>query len=222
MIEKKIKLLTILLIIFYLLISCEKDLDYPQKYIFNSFQNGNIKAFTNTGEIFDEITINKVIEGYENIFWTNGYELNEWKVEIEIISDSKAKISYIDTVIYYNLININGIKYFQSQDTILCQEILPNNRFQYAPLYTDIISFSQPLSAYVPCIYLIESNRELHLPLISYIEKYYVNNTGILYEMGKKNYNNVLNPTFLENIQNTMNDIDTIVYQENKVIFKEI
>jgi len=39
---------------------------------------------------------------------------------------------------------------------------------------------------------------------------------------GLGNYNNMINPSYIEKIQKLENIVDTIVYQENFIVFSEI
>jgi hypothetical protein len=222
MIKKNLRLITIIWIMLIIFSSCEKDKDFPNKYVFDSFYSGDLKAYTKTGEITDEIKINNFIEGQDDIFWQSSYQSNDWHVEIEIISESKARIYDSDTSIYYDLIHKNGIIYFQFLDTMISYGVLTNERLKYSPLY--IQSFPAMSGApiiYIPCYYIIKSSGELHVPFVSYVEKIYGNDGGFISSQGIGNYNNVFNTTYLTKVQNSGNLIDTIIYQDNKVIFKE-
>ena len=204
---------------FQIISSCEKDKGYPKKYVFNSFYCGDLKAYTNTGEINDESQIMDFIEGYNEKFWQVGYQSDDWQVEIEIISELKAKIYYSDTIIDFDLIHKNGILYFQFTDTLEFHGLwTTDERLKYSPLY---FQNKRPI-IFVPCKYIIKSNGELHVPIVCYVD--YEHEFHFNQEEGKYvpaiwigSYNNVFNTNYLENLQSR----DTIVYQDNKVIFKE-
>lgn len=220
MIAKTIKLVTIAWVMLLAFSSCEKDKDFPKKYVFDSFYTGDLKAFTNTGEITDQLKINDFIEEQNEHFWQSGYQSNNWQVEIEILSESKARIYDSDTSIYFDLVRKNGIIYFQFADMMISHSALTDERLKYSPLFVQ----SEPTpggvsSLYLPCYYIIESNGELHVPFVSYVET--ISTGNFMSSQGIGNYNNVFNTTYLNKVQNNGNLIDTIVYQDNKMIFKE-
>ena len=118
MITKKLRLITGIWTMLFVFSSCEKDKDFPKRYVFDSFYSGDLKAYTKTGEITDELAIKNFIEGQNEYFWQSDHQSNDWNVEIEIISDTKARISDSDTSIFYDLIRQNGIVYFQFADIV--------------------------------------------------------------------------------------------------------
>jgi hypothetical protein len=202
--------------------TCEKDNDFPKKYVFDSFYSGDLMAYTKTGEITDELTIENFIKGQNENLWPLDNQTNDWNVEITIISDTKARISDSDTSILYDLIRQNGIIYFQFTDTMISHSTLTNERLKYSPLFVQSYpGMSGIPGIYMPCYYFIESNGEIHLPIVSYIEKIYGSTGDLISGQGIGNYNNVFNTTYLNKVLNSGNLIDTIVYQDNKVIFKE-
>ena len=206
-----------------LVVSCEKDNEYPRKYIFSVLIAGNLKAYTKTGEISNLQTIDKFIVEHKDYFWETDYKSNDWVGEIEIISETKAKVFNSDTTIYYDLIHKNGIIYFQLKDTLFSPGSLINERFKYSPLYIQSSSGAIGTSyRFIPCFYMIEANNELQIPILSYVEKEYDNNGNHLSEKGLGNYNNVFNTDYLNSIKNNSYITDTIVYQENKVVYRKV
>jgi hypothetical protein len=204
--------------------TCAKDNDiqtnhFPKKYIFDSYYLGALKGYSKTGEITDILRINGFITEKKELFWQSDYQSNDWHLEIEIISDTTAKISDSDTTLYYNLIRKNGIVYLQSTDTIwICDRSFLDSRFKYFPLYLQEYPTTLGIpGVYTPCIYIIESNGELHIPFVSYLQKCYNSTGDFSFELVKGNYNNVFNTAFFSHIQNG----DTIVYQDNMMIYKE-
>jgi hypothetical protein len=204
--------------------SCEKENEYPKKYVFDSFSPGEINGYTNTGQITDRLKIDGFVLGKDEHFWQSGYISEDWQVEIELISDSKARISDADTTIYYDVIRKNGIMYLQSLDTLVSYWSLTNERLQYSPLYikntpVPIGSGYQQVSVYLPCYYLIELSGELHIPIVCYIEQIHGSTGEFLSSQGIRNFNNVFNTAYLSKLQNTASLIDTIVFQDNKAVF---
>ncbi len=206
-----------------LIISCENDNKYPKKYIFVSYNVGDLKAYTNTGEILDIQTINKFIAEHKEYFWQTDYQSNDWIMGIDIISETKAKVFNSDTATYYDLIHKNGIIYLQFKDTMVSYSSLINEKFKYSPLYIQSYTGYLKISyKFIPCFYVIEANSELQVPILNYIEKKYDNSGDFLSGSGLGNYNNVFNTDYLNSIKNNSSIIDTIVYQENNVIFREV
>jgi hypothetical protein len=218
-----IRLIVLVVIVPFVFYSCGKDIDFPKRYVLDSFHVGVLKAYTNSGEITDELKIREFIMGQDDLFWQIGYQSVDLQIIIEIISETKAKISSTDTLIYYDIIRENGIMYFQFSDTLVSYGSLKNDRLMYSPLYIQ----SNPgitgiPSLYIPCYYIIESKGELHIPMVSYIEKVYGATGDLMSSQGIGNFNNVFNTIYLNMIQNSGSSlIDTIVYQNNKVIFRE-
>jgi hypothetical protein len=127
-----------ILILILAVMSCKNDDNdtYPVKFIFTDISYGEVKTYTNSGDKNDPYKINSFLENYRankkmsgtryilvtgsllNIFekqTTNiPFKLDD---EIELISESKAKITSNDTVIYFDLIRKNGVLYFQSLDS---------------------------------------------------------------------------------------------------------
>ncbi|HEY4788324.1 MAG TPA: hypothetical protein VIH57_19860 [Bacteroidales bacterium] len=208
--------------IMLLMSTCEKGNDFPKKYVFDSYNIGVLKAYTKTGEITDTPTINDFIAEKKNFFWQSDLQINNWHFEIEIISDTLAKITDADTSIYYNLIRKNGIVYFQDKNRMWNSDgPLTDERLKYSPLYIRFSPYTNGGYLFIPCYYIIETSGELHMPFASYFEKIYGSTGNLISYQAKGNYNNVFNTTYLSKVQNSGDLIDTIVYQDNTVILKE-
>jgi hypothetical protein len=195
--------------------------DYPKKYVFDSYCKGALKAHTISGVITDTLMINDFIAEKKDFFWHSTFKFGDCQMEIEVINDTTAKITDGDTI-YCDLIRKNGIVYFQSKNGIMYfNGHLLDERFKYSPLYIREYPFTIGGGyGIIPCYYFIESNGELHLPYVSYLEKIY-SSTGDLSYDARGNYQNVFNTSYLSKVQNSGSLIDTIVYQDNNVIFKE-
>ncbi|MGD2034800.1 MAG: hypothetical protein PVF73_07080 [Bacteroidales bacterium] len=189
--------------------SCKKDNEFPKKYILDSFSAGPVKLFTNTGEITDTHTINNFIADQPDYFWRTEYAADEWNVEIELISESSAKISDSDTTVYFDLVRENGLLFFQYQGTTPVFGSASDERLKYPPL------------SFYSWYYAIESANEIYFPYVSYIEKIYDNNGWLIAGNGIDNYNNEFNSDYLVGIQNETYLTDTIAFQENKIVFFE-
>jgi len=212
--------------------ACEND-EFPKKYVFHSYKAGNLKAYTKTGEITDEAVMLSFVERSFPVFrevesdplsyfWPSGYESANWSFEIEIISAIKARIHYSNTSHDYDLIRKNGIVYFQSTTTAMSPGSLVNERLKYSPLIIDSGPWylGQQQSVYRPCFYIDEKNVELHIPAVTYVECAYVSTGEFLSSQGIENHNNIFDTGYLKKIKNNLNRVDTIVYQNNTVIFR--
>lgn len=226
MIKKSLRFLVFAWIIL-LMSTCAIDSDipksdYPKKYVFDSYCKGAIKAYTKSGEITDTLMINDFIAEKKDFFWHSTFQFGDCQMEIEIINDTTAKISDGDTI-YCDLIRKNGIVYFQSKNGMkIYQGSLTDERFKYSPLY--IRDFPVTIGGgflFIPCDFIIESNGELHMPYVSYLEKIYGSTGDFLSSEARGNFQNVFNTNYLSKVQNCGSLIDTIVYQDNRVIFKE-
>jgi len=205
--------------------SCEKEKDFPRKYVFDSIHPGMIEGYTKTGKITDEAKISDFIKGQSQYFWPSDDQPTAWHFEIEILSDSKAKISDSDETVFYDVIRKNGIMYLQSRDTLMSFMDITNERLKYTPLYMKKhllpIAAGGQVYEYIPCFYIIESKGGLHIPFVSYVEKLYGSMGEFFSGQGIGNHNNEFNPAYLNKVQNSGNLIDTIVYQDNRIVFKE-
>ena len=225
---KKYKIIVIIGLLLLIFTSCEKSsVDFPRSYVFDSSRTGEINVYTNSGKVTDQQSINKSISGYEQVFWKPGHQTNYGITEIDILSESKAKVVSTDTTRYFDLIHKNGIIYFQAHDTVIGNDgfglfDIIRERTKYSPLFIKPVAESIGIGySIIPCLYIAQSNHELQIPIMSFIEKNYGNNGDLISKYGIGSINNVINPDYLNKIRNDPYMIDTIICQDNKVIFKE-
>lgn len=176
--------------------------------------------FTNTGEVTDENTINQFIADKKDIFWDASTEPdNYWKFDIELLSEDSAKINHSDTSFAYSIIHQDGILYFQQNDTITSLNDPTKKQYKYAPLYAEVnkIDMYNVIAKYIPCIYLKEVNGEIIYPVLCMKEK--IIDGSISTNSTYSNMNNEINPTYPTSIISDTKT-DTIVYQENQLVFK--
>jgi hypothetical protein len=210
-----------LLIIVSIITSCEKENyeaypsekeiyeAYPKKYVFTDIIYGEVNSYTNSGNKNEPDKIYSFLENFRSNIWggtgyirvtgslLNIYEEQSTNIpfnlndEIELISESKAKITSNDTVIIFDIIRKDGILYFQSLDTISGYRditdtdnrpyyIKPyyywNEKLKNTPLYIDTavvtgIGGSITFYRYKPCIYALERKNEIQISYTCYIEK---------------------------------------------------
>lgn len=232
----------LILIITVTVLSCknEDNVTYPVKFIFSDISNGEVKTYTNSGDKNNLYEINSFLENYRtdknmsgersilvkgsllNIFekqTTNiPFKLND---EIELISESKAKITSNDTVIYFDLIRKNGVLYFQSLDSTMGIRDInePDNRpyylkpfyiwnkkVKYSPIQIDTItvqgtgSFIQKL-LFKPCIYATETKEEIQISYTCYVESNIIP-IYVSQDLVPEGYYYELHSAAVQNIQN--------------------
>lgn len=217
------KTFTIILLILTSLvfISFNKKSKYPIKYTPEVYSIGQIKSLSNSGEIKSLDSINKFIGDYEVNFWKNDRNSELFFIkEIDLTSDTTAIIAYQDTAYQYKYVHLNGSIYFQRYDTIVTRRPIQNSKEKYAPLYFKVISsdaFGQK-TAFIPCVYALKKKREIHVPMVTYIAK---TSSEYRSDLDKAaSVNNELQESFINSILNSK-FTDTIVYQQNTVIFKQ-
>ena len=199
------------------------------RYVFDSSRTGEINVYTNSGKVTDQQSINKSSSGIEKYFWKPGYQTNYGITEIDILSESKAKVVTTDTTRNFDLIHKNGIIYFQAHDTVLVNYDLFSLSYfirettKYSPLIIGPVMGSGYSNYVIPCLYIIQSDQELQIPVMGFFEKQYDNTDAPASKSthGIAGINNVINPDYLNKIQNRTKGIDTLVFQDNTVIFKE-
>jgi hypothetical protein len=255
------------------MVSCEKANDeiYPKKYVFSHIVYGKVNSYTNSGDINEPDKIYSFLENFRRNTWLYGstgyillsgsllniYEEEPANIpfklddEIELLSNSKAKITSNDTVIYFDIIRKNGVLYFQSSDIILGSRYIdePDNRpyymkpfyiwdkkLKYSPLYIDTVEISSGTGVSIrydikPCIYAVEKKDEIHISYTCYVEK-----TMALIKVGVDGEYSYYS-AYHAAVQNVQNDFsqdylhlyrhdsnlkkDTIVYKTNTIIFKK-
>jgi hypothetical protein len=216
--------LTIILFLACLFFSkCEKDNDYPRKFIFDSYSAGPLKLFTNSGEVTDQEKINRIISGFENDFWLNTDSLStdDWNLQIELLSETRARmILNSDSITDFITTRKKGVLYFEYLDTLITNCNLVNEILMYHPLYmVSVSSFpGMHTTAFVPCIYAIENEDQLYIPMVSYMENIYYDNGSLMASQAIGNHNNEFNTGYINSLS-LMPLTDTILYQNNKVIF---
>lgn len=221
---KKLLILVIIGSIFLVFSSCQKMQDFPKRYVLDSHKTGLFKVYTNSGEVNDSTVVSNLFDRYKKYFWKPGQQSDYGMTEIDILSETKAKITYAyhDTVFNFNLVHENGIIYFDAPDTISTTQV-GNVLLKYHPICIDSVrGYYGTIYGVIPCLYFIQSNNELQFPLVSFVEnEYMIGEPGPPAPYFEENVNNVFNTDYLNEIQNFTSIEDTIVFQNNQVIFRE-
>ena len=259
------------LMIISIIVSCKKESSetYPKKYVCTDIIYGEVNTYTNSGDKNEPDKIYSFLENFGINNWmlyhSSGYNLVTGSLlniyedqlinmpfklfdEIELISNSRAKITSNDTIINFDIIRKDGILYFQSLDTIPGRIYLgePDNRpyymkpsyywnekLKYSPIHVDTV-FTAGIGGsgyyfkYKPCIYAKENKDEIQISYTCYVEK-----NMIRFDWGDDDFYDS-NYDAVQNIQNDFNKNyllsykidenfrrDTIVYKTNTVIFKK-
>ncbi|MCL2133147.1 MAG: hypothetical protein FWH39_02235 [Bacteroidales bacterium] len=254
-----------------IIVSCEKENYeiYPKKYIFTDIIYGEVNTYTNSGNINEPDKIYSFLENFRmnnRMYGSSGYTLVTGSLlniyedqptnipfklydEIELISNSQAKITSNDTVIHFDVIRKNGILHFQSFDIIIGSRDIfePDSRpyyikpyygwsekLKYSPLYIDTVKIWGVGGGilrydFKPCIYAIEIKDGIQISYTCYVER-----TMMHIDVGTEGFYYHSNHGALQNVQNDFNRDyllsykaddnlrrDTIVYKTNTIIFKK-
>ena len=232
-----------------LLTACEKEnKDYPKTYYFDSFETGEVRIFTNNGEINDVQLSAGFINRYGDYFYgEDAFRLDDFdfKGEITLGANNQSVIRSSDSVMTYGFQLKNGVIYFESSDTSYSFSDLMNmkdERLKFGPITQTSISEGllsgfPPRQTiwygYLPCVYAIDEEDEIKFPFVSFLEKNcYVENTeGLTGNCNNINafstVNNMFNENYVKRIVNNYQispgyeNRDTIVIQENYVVFRK-
>jgi hypothetical protein len=202
------------------LLSCDKSESYPKTYVYNGYETGEIKLYTNSGEIKDQVLINKSLGTILDFDWFEEPRQSYKEVKIEILSPTKGRFTNdLDSVFELNITRKDGILYFEDCDTFVgnISPIFYNDeRLKYSPLYNvSIPTTTGFLIRTVPCMYFIEDDGAIYLPKVYYYEKYESSNIRSV-----EGIKNAFNEKYLLKIKGS-NIVDTIAYQNNRVIYRE-
>jgi hypothetical protein len=208
----------ILMLFLLSLISCNIFEDYPKTYVYDGFEIGEIKLYTNSGAINDSSIIHKSLGTIKNFSWFEEPHQSYQKMKIEFLSRTKA----IGTNLFGNSYPItitrkNGILYLEEGDTLTGHHlsiVCDNDRFKYSPLYYEC-SPTTGESKMVNCTYLIEEDGVIFLPIVYYYEKF-----EFPHMQSFEGANNVFNENYFLTIEGSK-EVDTIAYQNCRIIFKE-
>jgi hypothetical protein len=240
--------LTFLLLIL-LIVSCNKDKHhYPETYVFDSYETGTIRIFTNSGEIEDEQLAKHFFDTWTGCFYLADsfrFDDNIFYNKIILNEDGQATIETYDEVLPRLFKIIDGVIYFESTDTIYSTtsiENLKDDKFLYGPItQTNIIegpgtafpSYADNYYGYRDCVYALDRGDVIKFPFISFLEKYCFVDTAdhslvSCYNVSAfSNINNRFAVSYADRIigRTVINGgyeyRDTIVVQENYAIFRK-
>lgn len=225
--KNKLFKLSMLIILASLTVSCKKkdENENPRVYNYQSIDNGVFRMFTKTGEINDQKVIDKFIKSFNNNYQGSKFPFNDteyyktFEVNFNIISETKAQVIYNQNKIVDAKINYVGeIAYIAENDTLQ----IPGKLYKCGQLkcMPEVISESPlpvggVLSKILETKYAKFENNELHIPIISFIEKKYSDNK-LIWQNHAMNYQNVFDTDYLKSKEFT----DTIVIFERIIHYK--
>ena len=233
--KMRIMAISLAYVTIFLMTSCEKNtLEQKQKYSKYSFESGKTKLFTKGGEVTDTSIISAFIKSFDKFlspiphyapisFNDDVLCINEYNFELEMLSDTRARLIYgTDSIVDLFVKKNNGIIYFSSYDTVQTYYNINREMLEFEPLfiktYPNKPGESFPITRYAPCKYAYEVNGEIHFPIISYKNIKNIESThySTHAELG---INNSINSQYLSTIG--MDCIwDTIVFKQSEIIFK--
>lgn len=234
---------------FVLLIACQKENeDYPKTYYFDFIETGEVRVFTNNGEVNDTQLSATLINRWDDYFYGKDefrFDDFDFKGEITLGANNQSIIQNSDTAMTYGFQSRGGVIYFESSDTSYSFSDLINikdKRLRFSPItQTNIkegpISGFPPqqtiLYGYLPCVYAINKGDKIKFPFLSFLEKncYADNSGGLLgncYNINAfSNVNNLFDENYINKIMNKYQISpdyeyrDTIVIQENFIVFSK-
>jgi len=223
----------------FIIASCSSDNsdNYPKTFVKHEFVRGNIKMFTNKGEVTDSKLIGKFIEQYGNNPYTSSQVFSVkndeetfkiYNFELLFNSIEKGNINYINEKkpIKFNLISEDGYQNISIRDTLKSL----GNKYE-TPIYKCIpkiiskknlprgtgFSYKQ---TYLRPLYINKSNNEIHILLVNLLKTKHNINNKLIGISSNTNLNNKINPDYISRLKKS-NYRDTLVYQESYIVFKQ-
>ena len=233
------------LIIFLAFISCEKDDNYPKKFVRHHFVEGKLRMFTREGEVKNTELINKYIKRYRNKL--SGTDLNDeskfysfeddvnlyenYNFELFFSSSTHGNITHItkkgNKTVNFNLISGDGYINLSMRDTLFCLENSDKIPiYKCSPeiinkkLLSPITGFDFEKTYFRP-LYANQVNNEIQIFLVSYLKTKHFNKNLRQINL-QQAVNNKINPDYISNFNSLFSEWrDTIVYKESYIVFKE-
>lgn len=222
----------------FVFFACEKDqVTVPVEYVFSGFETGTIRVFTPDGEISNDLFSHKFLAHEDYFVNQNSFELVDFPRDLAIIFKSKGKSVFqgSDTVMTADVTRKSDRIYFESSDTLYSYSGLSemtDSRLQFSPItQTNIVDAGfggfPPIHnffyGYRACFYAIDYENEIKIPFVSLLEMK-CSTEGILIgcnESGFSNLNNAFNENYINVVKNSPYGVDTLVVQQNYVVFRK-
>ena len=216
--------------------SCDNDESYHQTLQKASFVEGTTRMFTNKGEVFDTSIINGYIRRFQDDIYMifkerpslddNIMEYNSCSYTITIVSKSQATILYNDGKKQtYKLQRQNGALYFVKDTLETTSFLFDKEWLKFKPIVvkTEPAILGSTKTSFNPTVFAYETNGEIQFPIVSCIVK---NIPAINLSQGFSGWylrqNNSISEEYLAKIASRTTAVDTIVFKESRIVFREI
>lgn len=215
------------------LASCEKDDSYPKKVQKVRFEDGKIRMFTNKGEVLNPAIISNFIKRYDDDVYTcfkfhisldsNFVEYDNCKFDIYLDSKSRARVLNSNGKMReYTLQRQSDELLFVENTSIVSTSRAPEEWYKFKPtIIKEEPTFGGTIIHYKSTIFAYEVNGEIYFPIVSCIAtKHPLNSIETGYAKWNLRQNNSISKEYLAKIAATKSSIDTIVFREDRIVFK--
>lgn len=208
-------------------ISCSNDIDYTHTYIATKLEKGNIQLFTLSGEINNTSQINRFVSNHQSTISEIYSSMLEiillTPAKVGFLSTTEAQFLFINTI-PVNVVNKNNALYLEAKDTFdtglryygysYTKPSIYDSMFKYKELYRDTFLINSANNTYAirirQCYYMTQMGNTLKMPFMNY---WY-------FQPNSTQSAGSVNNTFNNNCIGMMGDKDTLVIQQNQVVFK--
>lgn len=237
--NKNMKRLTVLMLVL-MASGCANDtVDDPTVYVFDRFETGTVRIFAEGTPVENAALSERYVNEWTGIF----YPLDQFKLDslkaktLTFTSDHRLLVDGTDSGMKMKITRDGDKVYFEATDTIYSYRDLiniPDGRFVFAPrTQTDVVlapgqgfpPLPQAYYGYLSCSYAIEDDEELRIPFMNMLEKNCDSDgsgliSGCVSVNAFANTNNMFNSNYAKTHQSNYTDRDTLVVQENFVVFR--
>ena len=241
-------ILTYLTLIFFvsIIVSCDKDNEYPKSLTRQVFVEGDFKMFTKNGEVTDQALIQDFVKRYRDSLSKHNLNTNheiysfdddvklfdQYNCEFVFNSENNGEIiiktkGEFNESLKFTLRRHNDYINLSTSDTIMSF----SSGYESISIYKctpeiikvdnvpSSLGYDKITTHFIP-IYAKEVNSEIHLVVVSYLEvigyKDRINSINL-----RGAINNMINPNYIENFKKLYEEwSDTLVYKESYITFK--
>ena len=231
-------------VLFFLMLvvmwSCTSDSyeGYRDVYVFDRFETGPVRVFAEGQELNDPALAGRFTTEMSTTFYAPGLFSDDNVSQSRVIFTSlnRAILEHADTSVATHVIRVQDRLYFEMADTLYSFQspIQMQNTLELFRPQTQVsmdlstrypFQFSLYMYGYLRCIYGVQKGAEIRLPYMSVLEKQC--RFGQEYAWGGYcsqrsfvNMNNMFNTNYLGGLSSNLTDRDTVVVQENFVVFR--
>lgn len=223
------------------LISCTKDNDYPKKYTRVDFISGDVRLFTNAGEVTDKEQIVKFVNGVKRYAIARGVSeniVNSFDVDLNFMSNDDIEILFTSATkgvfrtkynadneyesIEFNLIDKEGY-------SLLSLNKVVRNIYEQDPIFKcspEFIGYGPlpgglGISEFKYPFYIKKNGDEILFCITSFMEKCNNSNNTLRKMRICGATNNLINEEYLNELQSPSRYvIDSVAFKESYIRFK--